>query len=221
MKKLSVLLLATLLCLTSCTTYQQATAWNRSMTGAYIGSMFGSLIGDAVGGHRGSHLGSAIGGLAGAAIGAASAQEIDNSHRQQNDYTYDDDIYYGNANDYSYVAPSKPSAVLRIDNVVFADNNSNRVLEGDETAYLTFDIRNTGSQTIYNVAPVITCSNSRIKISPTTTIARIDAGRAMRYKAVVVAQRNVRSGQATFTIGFAERAGKAEPARSFRINVRR
>lgn len=224
MKKLPILLLAALLSITSCTTYHQATAWNRSMTGAYIGSMFGSLIGDAVGGHHGSHVGSAIGGITGAAIGAASAQRHDNerrNHRHQYDYTYDDDIYYGDARDYTYVAPNSPADYLNIDNIVFADNNGNRILEGGETAYVTFDIRNTSSQPIYNIAPVITCDNSRIKISPTATIARIDAGRAMRYKAVIMAQSNVRSGQAIFNIGFTERTGRLDPERSFRINVRR
>lgn len=224
MKKLPILLLAALLSITSCTTYQQATTWNRSMTGAYLGSMFGSLIGDAVGGHHGSHVGAAIGSITGAAIGAASAQKQEENRRHnhhQYDYSYDDDIYYGDARDYSYVAPATPAAYLSIDNVVFADQNGNRVLEGGETAYLTFDIHNTSSQPIYNIAPVITCNNRRIKISPTATIARIDAGRAMRYKAVVMAQGNVRSGQAIFNIGFAERGNRLDPARSFRINVRR
>lgn len=224
MKKLPIFLFAALLCITSCTTYQQASTFNRSMAGAYFGSMFGSLIGDAVGGHHGSHVGAAIGSITGAAIGAASAQkQEENRHnnRHHYDYTYDDDIYYGDARDYSYVAPSSPADYLNIDNIVFADNNGNRVLEGGETAYITFDIRNNSHQPIYNIAPVITCDNRRIKISPTATIARIDAGRAMRYKAVVMAQGNVRSGQAIFNIGFAERGNRLDPARSFRINVRR
>lgn len=224
MKKLPILLLATLLSITSCTTYQQATAWNRSMTGAYLGTMFGSLIGDAIGGHQGSSIGAAIGGATGAAIGAASAQKQEESRynkRQYNDYSYDENIYYGNGHDYSYVAPTTPAAYLSIDNLVFADHNGNRVLEGGETAYVTFDIHNTSNHPIHNIAPVITCDNHRIKISPTATIARIDAGRAMRYKAVIMAQNNVRSGQATFTIGFAERNGRLDPERSFRINVRR
>ena len=223
-KKLSILLVATLLCLTSCTTYQQATTWNRSMTGAYIGSMFGSLIGDAVGGHHGSHVGSAIGGITGAAIGAASAQKQEESRyerRHQKDYYYDEDIYYGNARDYTYVAPTAPANNLTIDNIVFADTNGNRMLERGETAYVTFDIHNTTNHPIYNIAPIISCDNRRIKISPTATIARIDAGRAMRYKAVVMAQSNVRSGVTTFQIGFAETGYRLDPARTFRIYVRR
>lgn len=226
MKRLPIYLLIALFSLTSCATY---TAWNRTTTGAYVGSMFGSLIGDIVGGPRGSSVGALVGGAAGAAVGAASAQKHDqavaerhqNSSNRRDNYTYDNDIYYDNGRDYSYVAPASPADYLDISNIVFADDNGNRILEGGETAYVTFDIRNTSGRTIYNVAPVITCDNRRVNISPTATIAKIDAGRGMRYKAVVQAQRNVRSGQATFNIGFAQQGSHLDPARSFRINVRR
>lgn len=228
MKKYPLLLLIALLSLSSCATY---TSWNRTTTGAYVGSMFGSLIGDIVGGPRGSAVGSLIGGAAGAAVGAASAQKHDKAvaeryqssdrrHDSQN-YTYDNDIYYDNGRNYSYVAPTAPADYLEISNIVFADYNDNRILEGGETAYVTFDIRNTSGRTIYNVAPIISCDNRRINISPTATIAQIDAGRGMRYKAVIQAQRNVRSGQAVFNIGFAQQGSRLDPARSFRINVRR
>ncbi|MDO4210533.1 MAG: hypothetical protein Q4D23_02280 [Bacteroidales bacterium] len=227
MKNYLIPLLAGLLALSSCSTYSE---WSRGTTGAYVGSMFGSIIGDIVGGHRGSDLGALIGGAAGAAIGVASAHDHDSdgyasSHRSrrhhQETYDYDSDIYYGNGRDYSYSAPVSPADYLEITNVVFADANNNRVLEGGETAYVTFDIANHSGQAIYNIAPVITCDNHRVRISPTATIAKIDAGRGMRYKATVCAQTNVRSGMATFQIGFAERGNKFDLAKTFRINVRR
>lgn len=227
MKNYLIPLLAGLLALSSCTTYSE---WSRGTTGAYVGSMFGSIIGDIVGGHRGSDLGALIGGAAGAAIGVASAHDHDSdgyasSHRSrrhhQDTYDYDSDIYYGNGRDYSYSAPVSPADYLEITNVVFADANNNRILEGGETAYVTFDIANHSGQAIYNIAPVITCDNRRVRISPTATIAKIDAGRGMRYKATVCAQTNVRSGMATFQIGFAERGNRLDLAKSFRINIRR
>lgn len=231
MKNYLIPLLAATLALSSCTTYSE---WNRGTTGAYVGSMFGSLIGDIVGGYHGSNVGALIGGAAGAAIGVASAQEHDKAvsdyyahrskshkHHTYSDYSYDDDIYYGNGRDYSYVAPTSPAYSLEVSNIVFADYNGNRILEGGETAYVTFDIRNTSGRAIYNVAPVISCDNRRVQISPTATIAHIGAGRSMRYKAVVQAQRNVRSGQAVFNIGFAQQGDRPDYARSFRINVRR
>lgn len=226
MKNYHILLLAALLSLSSCSTYSE---WNRGATGAYVGAMFGSLIGDIVGGPHGSSVGALVGGATGAVAGVASAKAEQerregNTPNRYNDeyanYSYDNDIYYGSGNDYSYVAPVAPSQQLTVTNIIFADQNNNRVLEGGETAYITFEIRNHGHRPVFNVAPVISCSNNRIKVSPTATIARIDAGRGMRYKAVVHAQGNVRSGIATFDIGFAQNRG-IDHAKSFRINVRR
>lgn len=223
MKNYSILLLAGVLTLSSCASSSE---WGRGVTGAYVGSMFGSLIGDIIGGPRGGDMGALIGGAAGAAVGAASAraeqEKYENSRRNNNhqDYSYDD-IYYGNGRDYSYYAPSSPADYLEISNIVFADDNNNRVLEGYETAYITFDIHNRSGQTIYNIAPVITCDNKRIQISPTATIAQIASGKGMRYKCSVRAQQNVKSGVATFNIGFAEQGNRTDPAKTFRINVRR
>lgn len=226
MKNYLIPLLAGSLAFGSCTTYSE---WNRGTTGAYVGSMVGSIIGDIIGGYHGHSVGALIGGATGAAIGVASARHDDrqaeeyasNRRRQQRErsYSYDDDIYYGNGNEYSYSAPVSPAEYLEINNVVFADANSNRVLERGETAYITFDIANTSDKPIYNVSPIITCDNRRIAISPTATIAKLDAGRGMRYKATVCAQSNVRSGMTTFQIAFAERGNKLAPAKTFRINV--
>lgn len=233
MKKYSILLVAALLCLSSCTTYSE---WSRGATGASVGAMFGSLIGDIIGGPRGGSVGALVGGAAGAAAGVASAkaeqekreQTYSNGNNYSNSYTYhnesypyENDVYYGNGNDYSYVAPARPMQHLTVSNIVFADQNNNRCLESGETAYLTFEIHNRSGQPIYNIAPVINCDNKHIRISPTATIARIDAGRGMRYKAVIQAPRNLRTGEANIFIGFAERGNRLDPAKTFRIRTRR
>lgn len=238
MKNYLIPILAALITLSSCSSYSE---WSRGTTGAYLGSMFGSLIGDIVGGHRGSDIGALVGGAAGAAAGVASAkaekEKRENAYNRDNDryqdrndrhhnrhddvYTYDNDIYYGNGHDYSYSAPTTPSAYLDVQNVVFADYNNNRIFEAGETAYITFEIRNHCDRPLHNVAPIITCDNHRVKISPTATIAKIEPGRGMRYKAAVIAQTNIRSGMATFTIGFAAGNNRVETVKSFRINVRR
>lgn len=141
------------------------------------------------------------------------------NNRKHRDYNFDNGIGYGNGSDYSYHAPESPADFLEIRNIVFADNNNNRMLEGGETAYITFEITNHSSRPIYNIAPVITSDNRRIAISPTATIAKIDAGRGMRYKAMVRAQSNVRSGMTTFSIGFAEKGNRLDQAKTFHINV--
>ena len=215
MKNYLIPLLAGTLAFGSCTTYSE---WNRGTTGAYVGSMFGSIIGDIIGGHYGSDVGALIGGAAGAAIGVATAHD----HNRDRDDSYTNRHHkQKHETHYSYNAPESPSRYLEIKNVVFADANSNRILEGGETAYVTFEIANHSDRPIYNVAPVITVDNRRIAISPTATIAKIDAGRGMRYKATVCALNDVRSGMATFSIGFAERGNKLDPAKTFRINVQR
>lgn len=228
MKYNFILILATLLTFSSCTTYSE---WSRGTTGAYVGSMFGSLIGDIVGGPRSGAVGAIVGGAIGAGAGVASAkaeqerrQDNYNQHHQnhhQQDQAYYDDVHYDNGKDYYYIAPTSPADFLEVRNLVFADENSNRSLERGETAYIIFEIHNQSDRPIYNVAPIITCSNKHIRISPTATIARIDSHRGMRYKAMIIAQRNVKPGPAIFSIGFAEQGYKTAPAKTFRIDVRR
>lgn len=217
-----ILMLAATVAVSSCSTYSE---WTRGTTGAYVGSMFGSLIGDIVGGPHGSTVGALVGAAAGGAAGVASAK-AEQERREQRiadryDERYDESISYGHGHDYSYIGPTSPASCLEVSNIVFADANNNRCLEGGETAYITFNITNRSGRPIYNVAPVITCENRRVEISPTATIARIDPARGMRYKAVVHAPRNVRSGQTYFRISFADNSGRCELAKSFQIYVRR
>lgn len=221
-----------MLTLTACTPTSSYDEWNRGTTGAAVGGTFGSLIGDIIGGYRGHVIGSLVGGAAGAAIGVASAQndekrqEVrtpDNYHNRHNNQStpyYDPDIYYDNGHDYRYEAPAAPFQ-LDVTNVIFADENNNRCLEAGETAYVTFEIHNRSDKPVFNVAPVITCNNKRIHISPTATIAKIDAHRGMRYKAMVSAQTNVKSGQTTFNISFVNKVNRLDPVKTFVINVRK
>lgn len=171
MRKNFVLFLALLLSLGSCTTDRE---WSRGVTGAYVGSMFGSIIGDIIGGYHGSNVGALVGGVAGAATGVASAkvqQERkgnsrldrygDDGYGHGNGFAgggYDNSIGYGSGSDYDYTPPTNPSDYLEVSNIVFTDDNGNRCLEPDETAYISLDIYNRSGRSIYNVAPVVTCA---------------------------------------------------------------
>lgn len=75
MKKLTLLLLGTLLVMTSCNTYTGAGAYG----GAAIGGVIGSAIGGLSGGPRGSDVGTLIGLAGGAAVGAAVGSAADES----------------------------------------------------------------------------------------------------------------------------------------------
>lgn len=232
MRKHLVLFLALLLSLGSCTTSSE---WNRGATGAYLGSMFGSIIGDIIGGYHGSNVGALVGGVAGAATGVASAkvqQEREGNsnlgHNRNDNYGYgngytddgyDNSIGYGSGSDYDYTPPTNPSDYLEVSNIVFTDDNGNRCLEPDETAYISLDIYNRSGRSIYNVAPVVTCDNDRIHISSTATVSCIRSGQGVRYRCVVRAKKKLRGGVTTFYVGFGQQGYTTDPSRNFRIRT--
>lgn len=232
MRKHLTLMVALLFAISSCTTN---TEWHRGVTGAYVGSVFGSIIGDIVGGYHGSNVGALVGGVAGAAAGVASAKAQQERHGNTggnrgddygydygngySDYGYDNSINYGNGGDYDYAPPTNPADYLEIRNIVFTDDNDNRYLEPEETAYISLDIYNRSGRPIYNVAPIVTCDNERIRISSTATISCIRSGQGIRYRCVVNAKRKLRSGVTTFRIGFAQKGYTTDPSKSFKIRT--
>lgn len=231
MRKRLAIFVAVLLTVSGCTTN---TEWNRGVAGAYVGSMFGSIVGDILGGYHGSNVGALVGGVAGAATGVASAkiqqERRDGSRGYRNDGYgsgnedyyggYDSSINYGNGDDYDYTPPVNPADFLEIRNIVFSDGNNNRYLEPGETASISLDIYNRSGRPIYNVTPIVTCDNSRIKVSHSATISSVRNGQGIRYRCVVRAKKNLRSGVATFNVGFAQQGYTSDPSRTFRIRTR-
>ncbi len=84
MKKNIIVVLATVMLLASCGTYEGAGAAN----GAYFGSLLGSAIGGINGGYRGSNVGTLVGMAGGAAVGAAIGRAADNRRQQDMDKYY-------------------------------------------------------------------------------------------------------------------------------------
>lgn len=78
MKKNLMVLVAGLMMLASCGTYQGYGAAN----GAYFGSLLGSAIGGISGGPRGSDVGTVIGLAGGAVVGAAIGNAADNARKE-------------------------------------------------------------------------------------------------------------------------------------------
>lgn len=239
MKKTLLSLLAAALLLSSCTSYD---SWNRTTTGMSLGAMFGSTVGGLIGGYRGSDAGMLIGGAVGAAAGAASASAAEskrNNSYNDVDYTatrrcnsrsnsrynnrssrgYNDEaVEYGQFSEYDYTSES-PASQLEVSNIIFADANGNHVLEPRERAYVTFEIYNRGNNTVYNVAPIVVCNEKRIKISPTAIIGDILPGQGLRYKAALVAKRNLRTRNVTFTIAFPDNRVNAVTVRNFNVRT--
>lgn len=239
MKKNILLLLAATLLLGSCTSYD---SWNRTTTGMSLGAMFGSTVGGLIGGYRGSDAGMLIGGAIGGAVGAASAGAAESKrnngyeegdyatnhrsysrsnshHNNRNSRDYNDGaVEYGQFSEYDH-APASVASQLEVGNIVFADANGNRVLEPRERAYVTFEIYNRSNSTAYNVAPIVTCDEKRINISPTAIIGDILPGQSLRYKAAIVGKRNLRNRSVTFTIAFPDNSGNVVTMRSFNVRT--
>ena len=96
-------------------------------------------------------------------------------------------------------------AKVEIQNLRFIDGNNNQAIDAGENSKIAFEVKNNGSHTIYDIAPVISVNGTKhIVISPTAVISYIDAGQAVRYTAEVYADRKLRNGTAEFTISFAK-----------------
>lgn len=235
MKKLSTLLLCAAL-LTSCTFRQ----YEGVATGSTLGGLFGSAIGGLLGGYDGYEKGTVIGMVAGGVAGAVVADKADKKAQERyessrynrdyayenRDYAYDNDGYYydnsisyGRSERYDYESMNR-WADLDIVNVQFKDRNGNRTLEAGEEVFVTFDIRNRGRQTLYNVAPRIATNNRHISVSPPAIISTLSPGQGVRYKAAVRASRGLKNGEAIFTVTFGN-GRDAYTAKTFRIRTRR
>lgn len=231
MRNISILLLASLMALTSCS-YNQ---FGAVATGSSLGGMLGSSIGGLMGGPRGFDKGTLAGMLIGGAVGAVATAPRNQSKTDTPRYdseSYDDGAYgYQNYSDEveygSYGTPSgpTPSATvydlqgLKVRNVSFIDANGNRCLDRGEEATLIMDVYNTGDKTLYNVTPHITCSNRRVRISAPATVESLSPHRGIRYKTVVSASGRLSAEPLTFTVSFG-RGSQAVRAKVFTIRTR-
>ena len=215
MNRKLIALLVSAVMLSSCGSYQQ---YNAAATGAMVGGVFGSAIGSIKGGWVGGNIGEAVGMVAGAATGAAISSQIEKNKAKRFNERYDapDNYGYGNESGGQYgmspreVRPYTPWDYLEVTNVKFIDTNHDGVLSSEEKGYLVMDIYNRGDCLLNDVAPIITCSNKRIAVSPTAIISSISSGEGIRYKAAVVSNRRLKDGFAIFTVTFGTGAKTVE-----------
>lgn len=227
-KAITLLLLSSLL-LGSCTSSQFAGV----TAGSTLGAMFGSSIGGLIGGPRGSDIGTLTGMVLGGATGAAVTSGQNGDAPDRTDYdsdrpryqeyqdSYDRERYcpvqYGRSYEptRTYAAPKLEVTAIR-----FNDSDGDRCLRSGERAYIELDIYNRSGHELRDVAPIISCDNRRIALSPPAKISVLPAGRGFRYKAEVVAPQRLRNGQATFRVAFGTDR-QAVTASTFRINTAR
>ena len=223
-RKLIALLISAVM-LSSCESYQQ---YNAAATGAMLGGVFGSAIGSIKGGWVGGNIGEAVGMVAGAATGAAISSQIEKNQTKKisEKYGYSDSYGYGDASTRLYgtypkeARPSTPWDYLEVTNVKFVDASHDGILSSEEKGYLVMDIYNRGDRILYDVAPIITCNNKRIAVSPTAIISSISSGDGIRYKAAIVPKRRLKDGFAIFTVTFGT-GDKSTEAYKTKIKTRR
>lgn len=197
--------------LSSCSSAQQLYG---TTAGASLGGMFGSTLGGIMGGWRGHDAGKLAGMVIGGVVGAAAtAPKTDKGNYSTSQCASNDaPAYYEN----SY---GSPFADLTVDNIRFIDDNNSRSLEAGEHATLVFEIRNDGTEAIYDIAPVITVTGTKhINLSPTTIINELKPGAAVRYKAEVIAGKKLGNGVVDFTICLSD-GRNLYMATSFQMNT--
>ena len=230
MKRIGIYTISALVTL-SATTSCSYREYSAIATGSSLGAIFGSSLGGLMGGPRGSDKGTLAGMVIGAAAGAAvvGQQQKQRTATPQTDDSGDGydlrggDVQYGSYNSPTYrerTSAHTDLEYLEVANVKFLDSNNNECLDADESAFIVMDIYNRADHEVYNVTPIITCANSRVLISPATTVSHIASGRGVRYKAALRAPRRLPDGQLAFKVSFG--SGKARiTAREFTINTRR
>ncbi len=187
--------------------------------GSSLGGALGSGIGGLMGGHRGHDKGTVIGMLAGGVAAAVITAPRD--EREDYDGEEGGEVYSrpregrGRAGKY---APSAP--VLAVDRLRFYDTDGNSRLDAGEQARIEMDIYNRGDEDLYDVSPVITCSNRRIRISEPAVLRRLPAGKGCRYIVSVSGSERLREGEAVFYVSFG-RGRLQTSVKSFRLRTGR
>ncbi len=215
MKKIAIVMLGLALTLSSCTTTSQ---FYGAATGASLGGLFGSAIGGITGGRHGHNVGTLAGMAIGGVLGAAATAP------KTEDGNYRTSDYYGDyeSGDYRQNNSYSPFAKLEIENMrlIEEDDWNNGMIDAEEHSKIVFDIRNTGDEYVYNIAPVITVSGTKqIYLSPTAIVSELAPGRAVRYQAHVVATRKLKNGVADFSVGFSD-GKKLYTITSFQLRTR-
>ena len=94
------------------------------------------------------------------------------------------------------------SPSLEIVNARFVDANQDNKLNRNETCKVIFSIMNRGTRPIYDVVPTVVevTGNKHIYISPNIHVEKIDAGKGIRYTAMVKADSRLKEGYAKFCV---------------------
>lgn len=87
---------------------------------------------------------------------------------------------------------------MEIRNARLIDQNQDGAISRGEVCKVVFEVYNQGTQTLYNVEPIVleTTNNKHITISPSVRVEQIEPGTGIRYTAMVKADNRLKSGRA-------------------------
>ena len=159
-----------------------------------------------MGGPRGSDAGTALGMAVGAVVGNAvtspkarkansNIDECDDSSNAP--YSSRHPAAGGNDRYVSHIEG------LKVENIRFVDENRNQTIDAGEHAKVLFEIHNGGNATLYNITPVVTCSEpKKVIVLPTAIVENLAPGKAVSYTANILASPKLKDGEVNFKIAF-------------------
>ena len=114
------------------------------------------------------------------------------------DYT---DGYSATQPSSSNVAPAATSALVEVRNARFVDDNRDNIITSNELSKVIFEVVNTSHVTLYNIQPIVeeTTGNKHIFISPSVHVESLSPGSAIRYTAMVKADK-LKAGTVCFKV---------------------
>ena len=91
---------------------------------------------------------------------------------------------------------------IKILNARFVDNNQNRCINRNELCKVIFELWNNSDQTLHDVQPIVTeeTGNKHLGISSTIHIEQLEPGKAIRYTALVKADKKLKPGNAVIRL---------------------
>ena len=194
-----------------------------SAIGGITGGASGSDLGQIVGTGVGAAIGAAIGEQADKKAEERSEKRRERIEQRRREMEREDYGYNGEESDFkgsdytgNYSAqqpsagesaqqePTRTTGTLPIEirNARFVDDNQNRQINRDELCKVIFELWNNGSQTLHNVQPIVTeeTGNKHLAISPTIHVEQLEPGKAIRYTALVRADRRLKPGNAVIRV---------------------
>lgn len=113
--------------------------------------------------------------------------------------------------------------LITIENARFVDDNQDGVISRGELCRVVFEVRNNGSETLYDVCPMVveTGGNKHIYISPSVHVERLEPNHAIRYTAMVKADTKLKDGSALFSISVIQGGKSLSEVSEFTIPTRK